>query len=185
MQRILCGPTGRIAAVVLMLSLGWPAHAHAGAALKTTTRTPPPGSCYEGNLIDVLDLVGRAIALVEQRGAEAAFRRIMERGGGFVRGDLYVFVLDAEGRIVANGAAPESVGSNALAARDQNGRYFVRDILRRAYSVGDGWISYRWYSPCNGQWLDKQVYFKRSGRYVVCAGFYDTLAIHPHRNDAW
>lgn len=175
---------GRIIVAVLLLSLGWPAHSLADAAIKTTTRTPPPGTCYEGNLLDVLELVGRAIDLVEQRGAEAAFRRIMERGGGFVRGDLYVFVLDAEGRIVANGGAPESVGTNALEARDQNGRYFVREILRRAYSVGDGWIRYRWYSPCNGKWLGKQVYFKRSGRYVVCAGFYDTLGIYQSRNDS-
>ena len=146
------------------------------ATLKTTTRTPPGDACYEGNLADVLELVLRAVALIENEGSEAAFARIMERGGEFVRGDLYLFVLDPQGRVVANGAAPESVGASALAARDQDGRYFVREILERAFSVGDGWTRYRWFSPCSGKWFDKQVYFKRIGRYVVCSGFYDTLA---------
>lgn len=177
MDKIACTSAAPLIALVLLLSLGWPVRGGTAETLRTTTRTPPAGTCYEGSLIDVLDLVGRAVALVEEQGAEAAFRRIMDPRGGFVRGDLYVFVLDPGGRVVANGDAPESVGANALAAQDRDGRYFIREILQRAYTVGDGWISYHWYSPCNGKWTGKQVYFKRIGRYVVCAGFYDTLAI--------
>ena len=147
------------------------------ATLDVTTRTLPADSCYQGGLTDALDLVARAVALIEAQGAAAAFTRIMDPAGGFIRGDLYVFILDPQGTVVANGNAPESVGANALEARDQNGHYYIREILRRAFTVGDGWIRYHWYSPCNGKLIGKQVYFKRSGRYVVCAGFYNTLAI--------
>ena len=49
---------------------------------------------------------GRRVVLrgrdgVEEQGTEAAFDRLMDPRGGFIRGDLYVFVLDPEGKVVA------------------------------------------------------------------------------------
>ena len=177
MSGLISSVTDRIRVITILVLLACYAQPTVASTLETTTRTPPASSCYQGDLGDALDLVARAITLIEEQGTEAAFDRLMDPRGGFIRGDLYVFVLDPEGKVVANGNAPQSVGASALTARDQHGRYFIREILQRAYSVGDGWIRYHWYSPCNGRFIEKQVYFKRSGRYVVCAGFYNTLAI--------
>ena len=78
--------------------------------------------------------------------------------------------------LLSSMVTPESAGANALSARDKNGHYFIKDILQKAFSKGGGWTSYHWYSPCTGTMPAKQVYFKRSGRFVVCVGFYDALA---------
>ena len=150
----------------------------AGAAsLEVISRAHPGEACYHGSMVDVVDLVGRATALMDELGAFVAFRQMMDPGGEFINGDLYVFVLDQRGTIVANGASPGSVGSNAWAARDLNGHYFIREILQQAYVHGEGWIDYRWYSPCTARMTAKRVFFKRAGRFVVCVGYYDTLAI--------
>ena len=164
--------------LVLLFAIGLACRGADAAMLDASVRTSPAGSCYEGNIVDAVELVERAILLMDRLGAFVAFRRMMEPAGGFVRGDLYVFVLNEHGTIVANGNAPESVGTSALPARDQHGVYFVREILQRAYVQGDGWIGYHWFSPCSGRLTPKQVYFRRAGRFVVCAGFYNTLGFH-------
>ena len=169
------GSACRVNAIVLLLSTVLANPTVAAATMDTSLRDSPVDSCYEGNIVDAVDFVNRAALLIQQRGSGDAFRKVMDPGGGFIKGDVYVFVLNLEGTIVANGDAPESVGSNALAARDQHGNYFVREILRRAAISGDGWIGYHWFSPCNGRLRPKQVFFRRVDRFVVCSGFYNTL----------
>jgi len=133
--------------------------------------------CFRGGVAEVVNMVDRAITLMEKKGLDAAFKQMMNPAGGFIKGDLYVFVLDPNGTLVVNSAAPESVGNNALNARDQNGRYFIREMLQKAFAHGAGWINYHWYSPCTGKMALKQTFFRKSGYFVVGVGFYDNLGI--------
>ncbi|MFT5503291.1 MAG: cytochrome c [Gammaproteobacteria bacterium] len=134
-------------------------------------------ACYRGSIEDVVDMVNRAEKLIDEVGSELAFRQFMVAEGGFIRGDLYVFAIDQQGTIVANGAAPISVGRNSLQARDQTGYYFVKDMLVRASRSGSGWVRYQWFSPCTGKMSMKRVYFKRLGHHVVGVGSYSPLDI--------
>lgn len=177
MDEMVVTTVNRIIVIVLLSVPVLTSQGASAASIKATIRNPPPQACYQGGIVDVIELVNRAVALMEQRGAFPAFRQMMEPAGDFINGDLYVFVLNQQGTVLANGNSPQSVGANSLQARDQNGHYFIREILQRAFTAGDGWIGYHWYSPCNGKWVPKQVYFKRTGRFVVCAGFYNRLAI--------
>jgi cytochrome c len=147
------------------------------SSIKVITQDHPSTACFKAGVEDVVDVVNKAIKLLDEQGPVVAFRQIMEPAGGFIKGDLYLFVLDQQGIIVANGAAPESIGSNSLAARDQDGYYFIKDILQQASTHGTGWVRYDWYSPCTGKMAAKQVFFKKMGQYVVCAGYYKTFSI--------
>ncbi len=148
------------------------------ATVKVISGSPPSSvECFKGGVADVVDMVGRAVTLLEEQGPEVAFEQMMDPDGDYIKGDLYVFVLDPNGTLVVNSVAPESVGNNALNARDRNGRYFVREMLQKASAHGDGWVNYHWYSPCTGKMALKQTFFRKSGYFVVGVGFYDNLGI--------
>jgi cytochrome c len=163
--------------IFLLLMFGLMGQNVSAASIKVITQDQPAKTCYKGGVEDVVDLVDKAVALMNKKGIFPAFRQIMDPAGGFIKGELYVFVINKKGTIVANGAAPGSVGSNTLLSRDQNGRYFIQEILQQAFANGKGWTKYHWFSPCTGKMAEKVVYFKRAGAFVVGAGFYNNLGI--------
>ena len=135
----------------------------------------PQDLCFRGNQNDVVDMVARAVRQLSESGPELAFIRFMQPLGGYVRGELYVFVIDRQGNILANGANPRSVGNNVLEAQDRRGHYFVKTILYHAATGGTGWVSYDWISPCTGKMAQKFTYCETRGPFVVCAGRYHAL----------
>jgi len=163
--------------IFLLLMFGLMEQNVGAASIKVITQEQPAETCYKGGIEDVVDLVDKAVALMDEQGIFPAFRQIMDPAGGFIKGELYVFVLNMKGTIVANGAAPGSVGSNTLLSRDQKGRYFIQEILQQAFTNGKGWTKYHWFSPCTRKMAEKVVYFKRAGAFVVGAGFYNNLGI--------
>jgi hypothetical protein len=141
---------GKFRAIVALLTLLMALIGNsAGAATQDViTRDLLPESCFKGTREDVVSMVDKAVNLVAEKGPIAAFRQFMIPDGGYIKGDLYVFVLNSAGTIVANGAYPGAIGSNTIQSRDRKGRYFIRNILQQASSQGHGWVDYEWFSPC-------------------------------------
>ena len=131
--------------------------------------------CVSGTTQDVVSMVAKAIKLVEAIGPIAAFRQFMTPGGGYLKGDLYVFVLDEHGTIFANGASPQSIGNNVRKIHDKDGNYFIESILEQAATHGSGWVNYRWINPCTGTLSPKSVYFEKTGKFTICVGLYNAV----------
>jgi cytochrome c len=114
-------------------------------------------------------LAEKAAVLVKQN-PQKAFAAFQDKNGGFIDGDLYVFVLDSTGKFVAHGAKPALVGTNAKEMRDVTGYPFVQAML----DVKDtGWVSYEWPDPAtNNKIGDKASYMIRVGDYIVGVGYY-------------
>ena len=165
----------RIFIIYLLLVFGMTAQGVSASVIKVITQDLPVETCYKGNVDDVVELVNKAATVMDKEGIFPAFRRIMDPAGGFIKGELYVFVLNMKGTIVANGADPRSVGNNAFMARDQNGALFIQDMLKQANINGQGWTKYHMFSPCTSKMAEKVVYFKQVGAFVVGAGFYNNL----------
>lgn len=161
-----------IAAAILLVALST-GHRASAAPKKVITQDDPIETCFKGTRERVITLVDQAINLVADIGPRDAFRQFMLPDGGYVSGDLYIFVLNPAGTILANGANPNSVGSNALLAQDKNGHYFVKSMLLRAFSEGDGWTNYEMISPCTGKVGNKSSYCRRIDEFVVCMGLYE------------
>ncbi len=90
----------------------------------------------------------------------------------WVERDLYVFVLDFRGNIWVNGAFPQAIGTNAMGAIDPEGRLYIVEMLTLAAKAGEGWVEYRWISPCDGAERPKHTFFRRVGPFVVAVGAY-------------
>lgn len=116
-------------------------------------------------------LVKKAVALIKEKGNEKAFAEINNPAGKFVKGELYVFVFDAKGIVLAHGATQKLVGKNMHDLKDSDGRFFVQDILK-AGKPGGGWTEYNWSNPATKKIAAKTTYVEPAGDSIVGCGFY-------------
>lgn len=136
-----------------------------------SSATTQPG-CPVSTLNAARALATKAAAYFKAHGPAASYARFQDPRGGFLSGDLYVFVIGMDGVLNFNARYPQYVGSslggpNALGSR----------VLAIARDKRRGWVRYRWFSPCTGRMEPKISYFIRVGEYVVGAGAYLKLGV--------
>lgn len=119
-------------------------------------------------------LVKEAIAFAKASGKEAAFKEITRTGGRFHRhgGELYVFVYDLDGKVVAHGQGAGKVGVNQSKAKDPDGVEFVQDRIRLAKTKGKGWHDYKYVNPKGGKKEPKTSYIEVWDNLIFGAGIY-------------
>jgi cytochrome c len=117
-------------------------------------------------------LVKKAVAAIKQDGNEKAFAEISNPAGKFVKGELYVFVLDANGVMLAHGANLKLIGKNLNAMKDAEGTYLTKDHIGVAQK-GGGWSKeYKWTNPTSKKIETKIAYIEPAGDLAVGCGFY-------------
>jgi len=91
----------------------------------------------------VVDLVQRGYTYLEKHGLSEASRQFSERRAkAFRYGDLWLFLYDEKGKCWAHGRNIDYVGTNRYDLRDEDGKYFVREIIRKAQG-GGGWVDHK------------------------------------------
>lgn len=90
----------------------------------------------------VVDLVRKGFVYLEGHGVSQAVEEFSSKQNVDYRyGDLYLFVYDLTGKVIANGDNPDLVGTNQNELTDDNGVYYVQAIIEKA-KAGGGWIDY-------------------------------------------
>jgi cytochrome c len=117
-------------------------------------------------------LVEKAVAFLKANGKEKALAEFNKQDGRFVKGDLYVFVYDLSGVMVAHPVNPELVGKNLFNEPDSKGRLFRKKIVELAKAMGAGWVDYTYLNPVTKKEEHKTTYFQREGDLIVCCGAY-------------
>jgi len=65
-----------------------------------------------------------------------------KREESFRFGDLFLFVYDMNGMVIAHGGNPDFIGKDQFKLADQDGHYFVQEIIQKAQD-GGGWLDYK------------------------------------------
>ena len=79
----------------------------------------------------------------EKQPVDWAFSRMSYPGGQFIAGNLYLYALDFQGNIMAQGDRPGLIGSNAWNYQDENGLYVNREIVKKLQTTTEGvWVEY-------------------------------------------
>jgi signal transduction histidine kinase len=119
-------------------------------------------------------LVKEAIAFAKANGRETAFKEITRVGGRFHRhgGELYVFVYDLEGKVLAHGQGAAKVGVNQMKAKDPDGVAFVQERVQLAKTKGKGWHDYKYLNPKDGRKEPKTSYIEVWDNLIFGAGIY-------------
>lgn len=123
---------------------------------------------------EVENLVREAIAFAKTQGKEAAIKEITHVGGRFHKhgGELYVFVYDMDGKVVAHGQGASKVGVNQIKAKDPDGVEFVRERVQLAKTKGRGWHDYKYLNPKTNQKEPKTSYIEVWDNLIFGAGIY-------------
>ncbi len=88
--------------------------------------------------------------------------------------DLYIFVYDLEGKVLAHGVRRELVGVNRWASKDPDGKPWIQDWTRLVKEKGSGWIEYKELNPAQGNKVMKKASFvELHDGMVIGAGIYE------------
>ena len=123
-----------------------------------------------------MELVKKGIAHMASVGKDQAFTDFATSGGPFYQGDHYLWATDLSGIVLFHPTMPKTRGQSFADLKDNNGRFYIRDVLRLANQRGRGWVDYHWRNPVSKQTEPKSTYFERSGDLILYCGIYRSEA---------
>jgi cytochrome c len=107
-----------------------------------------------------------------QKNPSKAFTTFNDPKGGFVDGELYVFVIDMAGKYMASGGNPKLTGSNALNTKDAAGKPLFQEMIAATRAKPDALVAYTWLNRTTNKVESKRTFVKRVGSYIVGVGYY-------------
>jgi cytochrome c len=113
--------------------------------------------------------VKRAVAIITERGPEKAYAEITKR---FHDRDLYITVINLDGKVLAHGQRGNLVGRNLINAKDPDGKLFIKERVELAREQSAFWHSYKWHNPATKEIEPQETYCERLNDIVVCGGVY-------------
>ena len=121
---------------------------------------------------DAEAIVGKAVAFAVANGKDKLLAEVNKKDGQFNQGELYVFVYDLTGTMIAAPVNQEMVGKNNLDKPDAEGKLFRQEFLNVAKAQGSGWVEYKFKNPVSGKVEPKASFVKKQGDLIIIAGVY-------------
>jgi len=121
---------------------------------------------------DAKHWVEKAAAFYKTSGKRIALAEYTNPNGQFVQDEMYIYVLNARGTMLAHGVNERFVGEDFSELKDADGKSFIREILDKANTEGSGWVTYKWYNPVTKEVWPKTAYFKKVDDLIICSGVY-------------
>lgn len=105
-------------------------------------------------------LVEMGLVRLKEVGNEKAFAEFMLKDGKWRTKDLYIFVVKFDGTVIAHDNKG-MIGRSLIEVKDQDGKYFAREMTDIAKSKGAGWIEYKFTEPNTQRIVPKISYVAR------------------------
>lgn len=121
---------------------------------------------------EAVAMVKKAIAMAKAQGKDKLIAEVNAKSAAFVDRDLYVYVADEKGTVLAHALNPKLVGRDLNQLKDADGKPFVTEIIKIGASGKPGWVEYRWPNPVTKQIDDKVTYVEKADGVIYCAGVY-------------
>jgi cytochrome c len=119
--------------------------------------------------------VQKALAFYKKAGKAIAMAEFTNPKGPFIEDEMYVFVLNLKGTMLAHGVNEKYIGQDFIEVKDSDGRSFIREIVEVANTKGSGFVDYKWYNPVTKEDLVKHVYFEKVDDVIICSGVYKEM----------
>ncbi|MCX7856496.1 MAG: cache domain-containing protein [Deltaproteobacteria bacterium] len=117
-------------------------------------------------------MVKKAIAYVKEVGKEKALAEFSNTKGKFIDRDLYIFVYDMNGVVLAHGQNPKLVGKNLYNVKDADGKEYVKERIELIKAKGSGWQEYKFMNPVTKKIEQKKAYVERYEDMIIGCGAY-------------
>lgn len=120
-------------------------------------------------------MVNAALAHIKKVGNDQALKDFTTDKANWTKKDLYVFVVDTKGVVLAHGVNVKLIGKDLMELKDQNGKLFMREIVDLSSAKGEGWVDYDWAHPITKKAEGKSTFVKR------IPGFDGSVAVGIYR----
>lgn len=115
-------------------------------------------------------LVGKAIQYMEGHGKDASVRAFSsDLNNTFRYGDLYIVVYDLNGTVIAHGWNESLIGSNVLDKKDQDGKFYVKELIELAQK-GGGWVNAKSHNAFQSTYVEMVTLGLE--KYIVSCSFF-------------
>jgi cytochrome c len=121
---------------------------------------------------DAKKWVDKAVDFYKAAGKRIALAEYTNPNGQFVQDEMYIYVLNRKGTMLAHGVNERFIGEDFSDLKDSDGKSFIKEILETANTQGSGWGEYKWSNPVTKEVLPKKVYFKKVDDLIICSGVY-------------
>ena len=74
---------------------------------------------------EAIAMVKRAVVFIKDQGSDKAYAEFTTKAGRFHDRDLYIAVLDLEGKVLAHGQRDDLIGKGLIDAKDPDGKLFI------------------------------------------------------------
>jgi cytochrome c len=118
--------------------------------------------------------VNNGLIFIKDNGENAAFKEFTSKNSKFIKGELYIFVVDFKGLVLAHGGDEKLVGKSMYDLKDSDGDYFIRKFIDSAKNKGEGWVNYKWSNPVTKKIDLKSTFVKAvpGKKYFLGCGIY-------------
>jgi hypothetical protein len=120
---------------------------------------------------DAQGWVKKGIEFLKANGKDKSLAAFSDPKGQFVKDDLYIYVLDLNGKMLAHPKA-DLVGKDFMVVKDKDGKLFAVDMVKIAKEKGSGWVDYKRENPQTKAVDPKTVYFEKVDDLIICSGAY-------------
>lgn len=119
-------------------------------------------------------LVDEGIAYLNEHGWDATLDAISDPEGDFVRGELYLFIIDHEGVAKAHGAKKALIGKSLINLKNMDGVYFIQEMVNLSKANQTGWVEYQWQNPATQKLGAKSTYVAPLNDHdaLIACGYY-------------
>ncbi len=134
----------------------------------------------QGTADQARQMVFDAMVHIRSNGFDKAVADFHDKNGPFIDRDLYVFILDRNGRYVVHGTSPEKDGSALSSIAGLDAAQLMSDAWEVCDNEGGGWVSYSITNPVNGEVQAKSSYVMPldDGRLIGCGCYMNSRWLH-------
>ncbi len=126
----------------------------------------------KGTASEAKALLSRAVVYYQANGRDRAFAQFNKTTGRFVHSDLYIYVIDPDGNVLAHGADAKLIGANLIDREDAVGKKFIKAIIDDTKMNNKGVMDYKWMNPQTKKIEQKSTFFERIGNVIIICGYY-------------
>ncbi len=121
---------------------------------------------------EAIAMVKKALVFIKEQGPEQAYAEFTNKGGRFHDRDLYITVLDFDGKVLAHGQREDLIGKVLIDLKDSDGKLFMRERFELARQRPSFWQNYKFMNPATKKVEPKEMYCERLDETAVCGGVY-------------
>ncbi len=127
---------------------------------------------------DAQALVKEAVAYAKENGKDKFLNEVRSPSGQFhfkegSKKNLYIFVYDEQGVVLAHGVRLELTGKNRWNDKDPDGKPWIQDWTNLVHQSGSGWINYKEFNPANNNAImNKSSFVELVDGMIIGCGIY-------------